>query len=105
MKYLTTALLLSIAVLDANAMDGPAPISITGTGMQLKKSTVDAIKTLQARAGQGDQNAKRALEEKGATKDAVDRYNQLISAPLQQYQPQSGSPGDLMVQLLECNLL
>ncbi len=93
MKYLTTALLLSIAVLDANAMDGPAPISITGTGMQLKKSTVDAIKTLQARAGQGDQNAKRALEEKGATKDAVDRYNQLISAPLQQYQPQSGSPG------------
>lgn len=94
MKNLTTALLLSIISIDVNAMDDHSPIEISGTGMQLKKNTINAINTLKDRASQGDKNAQRALGEKGETKTAVDFYNQLVSAPPhQQYMPQSGSPG------------
>lgn len=94
MKNLTVALLLSMVSIDASAMDDRSPIQITGTGMQLKKNTINAINTLKARASQGDTQAQRALSEKGETKDAVDFYNQLITPPpAQQYIPQSGSPG------------
>lgn len=93
MRHIATSFLLSIAVLSANAMDDRAPIQITGTGMQLKRSIILAVKTLKERAGQNDQNAIAALATHGETEAAVNAYNQAISMPPQPFQPQSGSLG------------
>ncbi|MBX3457530.1 MAG: hypothetical protein KF820_04125 [Candidatus Paracaedibacteraceae bacterium] len=90
MKILTTTLLLSIAMLESQAMDDRAPLQLSGTGMQLKRSVVLALKVLKQRASEGDENAKKALA-LGETQTAVEAYNQSLMA--QRYQTQSGSPG------------
>jgi hypothetical protein len=90
MKILTTTLLLSIAMLESQAMDDRAPLQLSGTGMQLKRSVVLALKVLKQRASEGDENAKKALA-LGETQTAIEAYNHSLMA--QRYQTQSGSPG------------
>lgn len=89
----TTALLMALAVTDVSAMDDRGPISITGTGMQLKRSVTQAVLTLKQRADQGDENAISAIATNGGTQAAVEVYNRIVSAPSPRLQPQSGSPG------------
>lgn len=90
MKILTTTLLLSIAILESQAMDDRAPLQLSGTGMQLKRSVVQALKILTQRASEGDENAKQALA-LGNTQSAVEAYNQSLMT--QRFQAQSGSSG------------
>ncbi len=90
MKYITTALLLSIAIFDASAMDDRAPIELTGkVGSRAYSVSVNkAIKTLEERANQGDQKATDVLADYGHTEAAVHAYNG------SQFQPRSGSFGE-----------